>query len=189
MKLWSFLQCSDITDIADIKSLSGGKIGFRSCWWSCFISSYVPRLTISYSHKNRKWLEFFSTFFHRWKVGPVPIKLLYSCRELGSHPPSHTEHLLPLTLSHYCRILVVCTASTPMNSSCSYIFLFHLWPWRFLCYAWSLRDFGFPFHTSCIIMMGLSQKIEHQSIAIYTILIGSNYQDHCIWLHMVGQLL
>ena len=37
----------------------------------------------------------------------MPIKLLYSCRELGSHPPSHTEHLLPLTLSHYCRTLVV----------------------------------------------------------------------------------
>ena len=194
MKVWSFLQCSDITDIADTKSLSWGKIGFKSCWWSCFISSYVPRLAISYSHKNRKQLEFFSTFFHRWEVEPVPIKLLYSCRELGSHWAmiSHWTLTSPDPAGSPSSLLqdTDSTASTHMHSSCSYIFLFHLWPWRFLCYAWShLRDFGFPFHTSCIIMMGLSQKIEHQSITIYNILTGSNYQDHWIWLHVVVQFL
>ena len=41
----------------------------------------------------------------------MPIKPLYSCSELGPHPPSHTEHLLPMTLQehlpYYCKMLVV----------------------------------------------------------------------------------
>ena len=182
MKLWSFLPCSDITDIADTKSLSWGEISFRFCWWSCFISSYVPRLTISYSHKNRKRLEVFFHFLSQAGVGASANQTpIFMQRTWLTSTISHWTFTSPDPFSLLQD--TGSTASTPMNSSCSYIFLFHLWPWRFLCYAWShLRDFGFPFHSSCIIMMGLSQKTEHQSITIYNILIGSNYQDHCIWL-------
>lgn len=124
-------------------------------------------LPVTYRHRKQLEKDFFqvSCTCGRWE----------RCHSNPCIPAVHLAHIHHLTQNTY--LIWPCGSNflsamgcwycrTPMNSSCSYVFLF---PRSLLCYAWShLRGFSFPFHISYVIIGSITENItlKHKLFAI-----------------------